>query len=142
MNIWVYFLTLNFVPLIYTCILMSVSKFFDYCFSAVSFEVEGCERPLHSISSFLRAFWLVGGGGGLVANSCPTLVTPAWCPRGIARSPWGRDWNEGGTEGHRDAGARLWKEVRTTGWILASVLRELRGIADFERKRSLSALTF
>lgn len=49
----------------------------------------------------------------------PSWWIRAWCPRGIARSPWGRYWNEGGTEGHRDAGARLWKEVRTAGWILA-----------------------
>lgn len=56
-------------------------------------------------------------------------------------SPWGRDWNEGGIEGRRDAGARLWKDMRTTGRILASVLSELRGIADFEHKRSSSALT-
>ena len=27
-------------------------------------------------------------------------------------------------------------------WALASVLRELRATAEFERKRSLSALTF
>ena len=29
-----------------------------------------------------------------------------------------------------------------SGMDFSSVLRELRGIADFERKRSLSALTF
>ena len=58
-------------------------KIFWLLFFYSKFWSWGVWAPLPSASSFSRVFWLVVGGGSLVAQSCLTLATP-WTVAGQA----------------------------------------------------------
>lgn len=55
--IWVYFWTLNSIPLVYMFILKPVPHCFDYWNFVISFEIKKC-WVLQLYSSFSRLFWL------------------------------------------------------------------------------------
>ena len=54
-DVWVYSWILNYIPLIYMCVLMPAPQCFDYCSFVVSFEIEKYEE----FCSFSR-FWIFG----------------------------------------------------------------------------------
>ena len=59
-SVWIYFWALYFVPFVYVSVFMIVSYCFDYCSSAVQFEIRTCDA-FSSLFFFLKIGLIIWG---------------------------------------------------------------------------------